>query len=84
MPSRHAARVGVVKHITCKDRLVIMHNYFREGYLTFALLIVTVTLMMVLYDRATTPTCVVSELPAINIPNDWLVEPPSAHVKPSR
>jgi hypothetical protein len=61
-----------------------MHNYFREGYLTLALLIVTVTLLMVLYDRAATPSCTIAELPSVNIPQDWMVEPPNMRVKPLR
>jgi hypothetical protein len=74
--------MGAFGQVVQQYGLVIMQNYFREGYSTLALLIVTITLMSVLYDRATTPTCALSETPTLNIPQDWLVEPPKKEVRP--
>ena len=54
----------------------------REVILTFLTLILTMALLLVLYDRATTPSCALAELSVPNIPQDWMVQPPNMHVRP--
>lgn len=60
----------------------IKDSYMRELVLLVMLLIVSVCLMLSLYDRALTPTCTVTEPVELSIPKDWMVEPPKMEVRP--
>lgn len=54
----------------------------RETILTLLLVVLTATLLLVLYDRATTPSCSLAEARTPNIPQEWLVQPPDMIVRP--
>lgn len=54
----------------------------REVILMALSLVLTMAVLLLLYDRATTPNCLVPQEDKIYMPQDWLVEPPSLRVKP--
>mgnify|MGYP003354003726 FL=1 len=74
----------VAKQTPLKHELVVMRhsNVFYELFLTCMLLAVTSMLILTLYDRATTPSCTISESLQPQIPKDWMVQPPDMHVRP--
>lgn len=53
----------------------------REIILSMLIVTLTSTLLLVLYDRATTPSCILKE-DTVYMPKDWLVDPPNFRIKP--
>jgi len=59
----------------------LWRELMREIILSTIVVTLLGTLLLVLYDRATTPTCTVQE-DTIYMPKDWLVDPPNFRIKP--